>query len=82
MYQHLSIHRVTSVELDSTYPENSGSRTIKIVAQGGIEFELTLYGATDALELLPKSDNFHRHYKHDQDAAISRAESTALSGQT
>jgi len=55
----MSIHRVTKVELCKSYASNGNSRTIRITDEGG-EQEITLYGNTDALDALPKSDDFRR----------------------
>lgn len=58
---HLMIHRVERIELSSVYPENGNSKTLRIVHKGG-ELELTVYGDTDALDALPRSEDF-REFK-------------------
>ncbi len=60
----ISIHDVKSIELVSEFPTNSNSRTIRITAdQSGTEvaFELTVYGATDSLDLLPRAAGFQTY---------------------
>lgn len=53
----MSIFSVTKVELCRTYLGNGGSRTIRITGRDG-EQEITLYGNTEVLDALPKSDDF------------------------
>lgn len=57
-----TIHNVTKIELIRAFVENNNSRTIRIVAKGyddaEVEFELVMYGKTDALDALPKSEDF------------------------
>jgi hypothetical protein len=53
----LSIHFVAKVELCFAYPGNGNSRTIRITDRNG-EQEITLYGNTDALDALPRSEDF------------------------
>ena len=60
----ISIHEVKAIELVSAFPTNNNSRTIRITAyQYGAEvaFELTVYGATDALDLLPRAVGFQTY---------------------
>lgn len=59
----LSIHKVEKIELLRAYPMNGNSRTIRITAEQtplneAVAFELTLYGETDALDSLPKADDY------------------------
>ncbi|PWL17424.1 hypothetical protein DKP76_11640 [Falsochrobactrum shanghaiense] len=54
----MSFHRVAKVELVTSYVDNGNSRTIRITNNKGEETEITLYGNTDALDALPKSDDF------------------------
>ena len=58
----ISIHNVRSIELCDEFPENSNSRTIRIVSGGhpGVKSVLciVLYGNTDAVSGLPKSTDF------------------------
>ena len=60
----ISIHDVKAIELVSAFPANSNSRTIRITAnQYGAEvaLELTVYGDTDALDLLPRAAGFQTY---------------------
>lgn len=54
---YISVHRVTKVELVSKNDSNSHSRTIRIVSEDG-EHELTLFGNTHCVDVLPRSDDF------------------------
>lgn len=53
----ISVHRVTKIELVSKNDRNSNCRTIRIVADDG-EHELTLFGATHAVDGLPRAEDF------------------------
>ncbi|HEX2753670.1 MAG TPA: hypothetical protein VHP34_11320 [Alphaproteobacteria bacterium] len=61
MAMSLNIHNVVSAELANTFLENNNQRTIRITDDRGERFEFILYGETDALECLPRSDNFIRY---------------------
>lgn len=58
----LSIHDVTKIEIVKSFPGNGNSRTIKISYANPIlgdgELELTVYGATEAFDTLPKAEEF------------------------
>ncbi len=56
----MNIHNVDRIELSSSYPSNSNSRTLRIVS-GTHEFEITVYGKTDALDALAKANDFVVH---------------------
>lgn len=62
----LSLHGVMSIELVKSFPKNGNSRTIRIKHQVSghrdltSELEIVVYGATEAFDLLPRSDDF-RH---------------------
>ncbi|HET7413415.1 MAG TPA: hypothetical protein VFJ18_12225 [Pararhizobium sp.] len=69
----IALHGVTKIELCTRYRDNSNSRTIRITAADylGHEFEteLTVYGNTDALDALPKSDDFRDEHHRSPVAA-------------
>ncbi|WP_407976135.1 hypothetical protein ACJKIH_03160 [Brucella pseudogrignonensis] len=53
----ISVHRVTKIELVSKNDRNSNCRTVRIVSEDG-EHELTLFGDTHWVDVLPRSDDF------------------------
>jgi hypothetical protein len=53
----LTMHYVRKIEVVSAFPENCNSRVVRITSDSGV-VELTLYGDTEALDLLPRSSNF------------------------
>ncbi|MCT4654263.1 MAG: hypothetical protein N4A65_00475 [Cohaesibacter sp.] len=53
----MNIHSVKSIELVCHMPFNSDCRTIKITTESG-EFQLNVYGETEAFESLPKAEDF------------------------
>lgn len=57
MTMELTAHDVTAIELVSTFKSNGNSRCIRITTASG-SFEITLYGETDVLDLLPRSEEF------------------------
>lgn len=64
MTMSIGIHDVIKIELSMANPANSNSRTIRITTHDfkGNEFrtEITVYGATKALDALPRSIDFHK----------------------
>ena len=58
----MSVHSVTAVELCVSFEENSRSRTLRITTDHGV-LEMTLYGETGALDLLPQSSDFRAFTK-------------------
>jgi hypothetical protein len=54
----MNIHGVTKIELTRHMPENGNSRTIRVTDTDGCRFELTLFGDTNVLDALPRSDGF------------------------
>lgn len=53
----INAHNVKSIEICRSYVDCSNSRTIRITTSDG-EFEITMYGNTDALDTLPRSSDF------------------------
>lgn len=53
----ITMHEVRKIEVVSAYPENGNSRKLRITSDNG-EVELTLFGDTNALDLLPRSSDF------------------------
>lgn len=54
----INIHSVAKIELSHEYASNGGCRTIRISTMNGDYIELTLFGKTDAVAGLPKSDDY------------------------
>lgn len=53
----LTMHHVRSIEVVSAYPSNFNCRVIRITSDNGV-VELTLFGDTNVLDLLPHSSDF------------------------
>ncbi|NKC03319.1 hypothetical protein [Brucella haematophila] len=53
----LTIHHIRKIEVVSAFPDNFNSRVVRITSDNG-EIELTLFGDTNALDLLPRSSDF------------------------
>lgn len=53
----ISAHRVTAIELVNTFIANHNQRVIRITTEDG-SFEICLWGETDVLDALPKSEDF------------------------
>lgn len=64
MTTYIGIHDVLKIELSAIHLTNSSSRTLRIVTHDfkGNEqkTEITFYGATKALDALPRAIDFHK----------------------
>lgn len=54
----MSFHGIANIELVKVFADNCNSRTIRITSIKGEEVEIVLYGETDALDVLPRSNDF------------------------
>lgn len=54
----MSFFGIAKIELVKVFADNCNSRTIRITSVKGEEVEIALYGETDALDTLPRSDDF------------------------
>lgn len=59
------VHDVIAVELAGTYLSNGNSRTIRITTRDfqahEATLEITLFGATEAVDALPRAADFYEH---------------------
>lgn len=55
----MQFHFVEKIELVRSYVDNGNSRTIRITSNKGEKTEVVFYGETDALDALPKSDDYY-----------------------
>ncbi|WP_420961120.1 hypothetical protein [Brucella sp. IR073] len=51
-------HDVESIELERSFVENSNCRRVRVRTKDGQNAIFTFYGKTDALEALPKAEDF------------------------
>lgn len=55
----INMHRVKSITLVARFKSNSNSRRIRIETEDGHSMDITLYGNTGKLEMLPKHKEFY-----------------------